>query len=70
MFHFLFDFIIYIIYNSIFGITTETILKKPKSFYEELIKQVNDHHNPETGHYFERAWESVFYPYINSKHVM
>ena len=48
-------------YNSIFGITRETILKNPKSYYEELNNQVNTHHNPETVHYFERAWPSVFY---------
>ena len=55
--------------NSMFGITTKTILKKPKSYYEDLIKQVNKHHNHETIHYFERVWETVFYPYTNLKHV-
>jgi hypothetical protein len=53
-------------YNSIFGITRETILKNPKSYYEELNNQVNTHHNPETGHFFERAWPSVFYQSENT----
>lgn len=51
-----------------FIITKETILNKEKS-YEHLLNQVNTHHNPETGHYFERSWETVFYPYSNVKHV-
>lgn len=53
-------------YNSIFGITRETILKNPKSYYEELNNQVNTHHNPETVHFFERAWSSVFYQSENT----
>jgi hypothetical protein len=55
--------------NSIFALTKETILQKPKSYYESLLKQVNDHHNPEEGHYFERAWDTVFYPYSKVKYL-
>jgi hypothetical protein len=49
--------------NSMFGIKKNTILLKPKSYYEKLLLQVNKHHNHETVHYFERAWETVFYPH-------
>jgi hypothetical protein len=55
--------------NAIFGVTKDTILKKPKSYYIDLIEQVNDHINPETGHYFERCWETVFVPCSNVKYV-
>lgn len=55
--------------NSIFALTKDTILKKPLSYYQELIKQVNEHNNHETVHYFERSWETVFYPYSNMEHV-
>ena len=55
--------------NSTFALTKETILKKPKSYYENLITYVNEHHNHETVHYFERSWETVFYPYTNVKYV-
>jgi hypothetical protein len=55
--------------NAIFGITKDTILKKPKSYYIDLIEHVNDHSNPETGHFFERSWETVFYPYSNIKYL-
>lgn len=49
--------------NSMFGIKKDTILLKPKSYYEKLLSHVNSHHNHETVHYFERAWETVFYPH-------
>lgn len=52
--------------NSMFGIRKETILAKPKSYYENLIVQVNKHHNHETVHFFERSWETVFYPSSSS----
>jgi hypothetical protein len=56
--------------NSMFGITKETILKKPKSYYESLISRVNKHHNHEAVHYFERSWETVFYPFDKVLHVL
>lgn len=55
--------------NAIFGLTKETILKKPKSYYIDLVKQVSDHSNHETGHFFERSWETVFFPYSSVKYV-
>ena len=55
--------------NSMFALTKETILRKPKSYYESLLQQVNDHHNHEEVHYFERAWDTVFYPYSKVKYL-
>lgn len=55
--------------NSIFALTKETIRRKPKSYYETLLKQIDHHHNPEEVHYFERAWETVFYPYSKVKYL-
>ena len=49
-------------YMGIFSISKNDILQKPKDYYENLIQQLSDHSNPEEGHYFERAWEAVFYP--------
>jgi hypothetical protein len=51
--------------NSMFGVRKETILAKPKSYYETLITQVNRHHNHEAVHFFERSWETVFYPSLS-----
>uniref|UniRef100_A0A6C0HZX8 Uncharacterized protein n=1 Tax=viral metagenome TaxID=1070528 RepID=A0A6C0HZX8_9ZZZZ len=50
-------------YNSVFGISRKHILQKPKSYYENLLNQVNDHQNLETVHYIERSWYAIFYPY-------
>lgn len=55
--------------NSIFGLTKDTILKKPKSYYIDLMNQVDGHSNPETGHFIERSWETIFYPYSNVKYT-
>ena len=55
--------------NALFGITKETILKKSKNYYQDLIKDLEGHHNPETGHYFERSWETIFYPYSSMKYT-
>jgi hypothetical protein len=59
----------YISYNSIIAISRDNILQKPKSYYEMLIKQVDDHQNPETVHYLERSWYAVFYPYKDAKFI-
>jgi hypothetical protein len=42
-----------------FSATKEDIRKRPKSFYEELIKTV-DTTNPEAVHYMERLWANIF----------
>lgn len=51
-----------ITWNGIFAVDREHIHQRPLSLYKKLIKYVNDHSNPEAGHYLERAWTSVFHP--------
>jgi hypothetical protein len=46
----------------IFGIHKMNILQHPKSYYENFLKELDDHSNPEVGHYFERGWAAVFHP--------
>lgn len=46
--------------QGIFAVSKTRILKRPKSFYMELIKDLEVSSNPEVGHYFERAWAAVF----------
>ena len=43
-----------------FGVTRERIHRRPVEHYKRLIGYVNDHPNPEEGHYFERLWFSMF----------
>lgn len=52
----------HVFYGGIFSVSKEDILQHPKSYYENLIKELNNDPNPEVGHYFERSWEAVFYP--------
>lgn len=55
----------YVSYCGIISISKKNILQKPKSYYEKLLNELDTHHNPEVGHYLERSWYSIFYPYDN-----
>lgn len=46
--------------NGLFALESDIIKRHPKSFYEKLIKFVDNHIDPEAGHYFERAWYEIF----------
>ena len=47
-------------YAACFGVTRKRILAHPKTFYKDLISYVDDHANPEEGHYLERLWPAIF----------
>ena len=59
----------FISYSGIIAISRADIIKHPKSYYEDLIKELDKTSNPEAGHYFERAWHAIFYPYNNAKFI-
>ena len=42
------------------AVTRNMIRKHPIDFYRNAISFVNDHKNPEEGHYFERLWATIF----------
>jgi hypothetical protein len=46
--------------GGIFSVSKSTILKRPKSFYEMLLKEVEYDNNPIEGHFMERSWLEVF----------
>jgi len=52
----------YVSYTGILGISKKHILQHPKSYYENLIRELSTHSNPEVGHYFERSWAAIFTP--------
>ena len=56
----------YVSYSGIFSVDKRDILQHPKSYYETLIKELENSSNPEVGHYFERSWAAVFYPMKHS----
>lgn len=43
-----------------FTIDKKSILSRSLASYKELISTINDHDNPEEGHFFERAWYYIF----------
>jgi hypothetical protein len=47
-------------YQGIFSVDIRNIRQHPKSYYEDLIKELETSSNPEVGHYFERSWAAVF----------
>ena len=50
-------------YFGIFAVAREHILQHPRSKYASLLKYLDKDSNPEAGHYMERAWGAIFYPY-------
>ncbi len=46
--------------NGVFSVTRELIRRRPRRYYEKLLKAIPDHADPEVGHYFERAWPYIF----------
>lgn len=48
----------------IFSIDKRDIIQHPIERYQMLISTVNDHSNPEAGHYIERSWGAIFYPLV------
>jgi hypothetical protein len=56
-----------IVWGANFAVNKNIILKKPKSFYEDLIRLLDFHVNPEEGHFFERSWYTIFHNNFISK---
>lgn len=52
-----------IVWYSIFAVHQRHIRQHPPSYYAALCRALAHHHNPEVGHYMERAWGAVFWPY-------
>lgn len=56
------------VWGANFCVTKELIHRKPKIFYENLMKYADYDINPEEGHYFERSWYLIFtHPKFNLK---
>ena len=50
-------------YMSILAVHRRHVLQHPVARYAALRDQLNTHPNPEVGHYVERAWGAIFWPY-------
>jgi hypothetical protein len=49
-------------YWGIFSIDKKDIIQHPIQKYIILLKLLNNHSNPEVGHYIERSWGALFHP--------
>jgi hypothetical protein len=59
----------YLSYWGIMAIHKDDILQHSKMYYKKLIKDLDHSVSPEEGHYYERAWEAVFYPMNNTTFI-
>ena len=46
----------------IFCLHRNDIVKYKSDRYQKFANLINNHSNPEVGHYFERSWAVIFYP--------
>ncbi|XP_033639675.1 uncharacterized protein LOC117300094 [Asterias rubens] len=46
-------------WSACFSATRKCLQKYPKAFYQKMISYVDDHPNPEEGHYIERLWRFI-----------
>jgi hypothetical protein len=53
-------------FYGIIAVAREHITQHPIERYEKLIKYLSNSSNPEAGHYMERSWGAIFYPYPES----
>lgn len=54
-------------YHGIFSVDKKDIIKHKKIRYEKLLNQLMVSSNPEVGHYIERSWPAIFYPFLHTK---
>ena len=48
--------------GGVFSIDKRDVIQHPIIRYQRLLSTVNNHSNPEAGHYIERSWGAIFYP--------
>jgi hypothetical protein len=49
-----------VVWGANFSLSREIILSKPKIFYENILRYLDYHKNPEEGHFLERTWYLIF----------
>lgn len=49
--------------SGVFSVDKRDIIQHDLDRYEKLISTVSLHSNPEAGHYIERSWGVIFYPF-------
>jgi len=49
-----------VVWGANFAISKNLIHKKPKIFYENILRYIENDNNPEEGHFLERSWYLIF----------
>jgi hypothetical protein len=44
----------------LFAVSKKLVLKRPREYYQNLIKELKHSSNPAEGHFFERSWYYIF----------
>ena len=59
-----------IVWSALFSVSREVIHQKPLYFYQNALRYISHHVNPEEGHFFERCWYSMFhFPMLEKKRI-
>lgn len=59
-----------VVWGANFAISNKLIHKKPKIFYENILRYIENSSNPEEGHFLERSWYLIFNNnYIHKKNL-
>lgn len=53
--------------RGIFSISKENVRYRPRELYQALMNSTAQSAAPETSHYMERAWSTVFFPLLNTE---
>jgi hypothetical protein len=59
-----------VVWGANFSLSKELILLKPKIFYQNILRYIDYHINPEEGHFLERAWYLIFNNNYVSKKII
>ena len=59
-----------IVWNANFSLSKELIQSKPKIFYENILRYIDDCSNPEEGHFLERTWYLIFNSLYTEKKII
>jgi hypothetical protein len=57
-----------VVWGANFCVSKKLIHSKPKIFYQNILRYIENNINPEEGHFIERSWYMIFHnPYIPKK---
>ena len=49
-----------LVWGANFAVSKKLILNKPKIFYQNILRYIENHVNPEEGHFLERTWYIIY----------